>query len=112
MRLGKSILIAVLCISASALAEIRTLVSAVETDPAYLHVPTTTNSRLSFKLCADCETMVARLTPMTTYSLNGDALDFADFRRKMNNRRKRSDGYALVLIDTKTNTVRSIEVTS
>ena len=110
MRLCRYIIIVALCISTSALADIRTLVNAVETDPLFLNVPTTFNSRLSFKPCEDCDYVSARLTPATTYSLDGAAMEFADFRRGFSSRGHRSDGYALVLIDTETNTVQSIEV--
>ncbi len=110
MRLLRCAVIAFLCAGTLAHAEIRTLVDAIETDPSFLNVPTSVNSRLSFKSCEDCEYVTARLTPTTVYSLNGTAMKLADFRQGFNNGRHSRDGYALILIDTETNTVRSIEV--
>lgn len=92
------------------LAEIRTEIDARELKPSNMTVPTSVNSRLSFRACNSCDIETARLTPATTFSFNGEVMEFADFRDAMLVLRQRNKGYALVSIDTKSNTVHSLQV--
>lgn len=91
-------------------ADIRTIVRAVETSTAYMRVPTTDNSRLIFKSCDDCALIEARLTPATQYFVRGESVSFADFRREFNSMRRSKEDYALVSIDTETNTITNLRV--
>ncbi|MEX2123910.1 MAG: hypothetical protein WD795_08450 [Woeseia sp.] len=99
-----------LCFSLPAIAELKTLVEAKETSTAFMNVPTTDNSRLTFKGCEECELISVRLTPATEYFLRGEAMLFADFRKHFNNLRRSKEDYALVTYDTETNTVKSVRV--
>ena len=98
------------CVALPAMAEIRTLTDARETRPSNMTVPTTSNSRVSFRTCEECELMTARLTPDTAFSVNGERLAFADFRKAFLVLRSRSEGYVLVSIDTESKTITSLQV--
>lgn len=110
MDFRKVILIISLCVTLPALADIRTLTDARETEPVNMTVPTSANSRLSFRTCNACDLETARLTPATTFSVNGEVMEFADFREVLLVLRQRGDGYALISIDTETRTVQSLQV--
>lgn len=98
------------CIGAAANADVRTLVRAVETSTAFINVPTTDNSRLTFKPCDECEFIEVRLTPATQYFLKGEQLAFAEFRQKFTGLRRSKEDYVLVTFDAKSNTVTSVRV--
>lgn len=110
MDFRKLIPLFLLGVALPSLAEIRTEIDARELKPSNMTVPTSVNSRLSFRACNSCDIETARLTPATTFSFNGEAMEFADFRDAMLVLRQRNKGYALVSIDTKSNTVHSLQV--
>ncbi len=88
---------------------------AVETLPDSIILPTTVNGTVTFKewctsnKCNDNH-MRARLTPNTTFKLDGKALKFQEFRRGYAAMRAGDDSYALVVYETDTNTVTTIEI--
>ncbi|MBT8080582.1 MAG: hypothetical protein KJO31_18520 [Gammaproteobacteria bacterium] len=111
MTLRKSLLALLLALPMPLLAEIITVVEAVETAAANLNVPPGPNGRLSFRACgANCDEdlTVVRLTPATTYTVRGQALDFKDFRKEFYNLRPGNSAYALVTYDTERDTVVSV----
>ncbi len=112
MKFQTGLWIALLGIALPALADITTLINAVETSTSNVTVPTASNGNLSFKPCADnCEEIIrVRLTPETSYVLNGVAMEFIDFRREFYKLRRGSEDYALVSYDTEKNTVTSVRV--
>ena len=112
MKFQTGLLIALLGIALPAMADITTLIDAVETSTSNVTVPTASNGNLSFKPCADnCEEIIrVRLTPETSYVLNGVAMEFIDFRREFYKLRRGSEDYALVSYDTEKNTVTSVRV--
>ncbi len=112
MKFQTGLLIALLGIALPAMADITTLINAVETSTSNVTVPTASNGNLSFKPCADnCEEIIrVRLTPETSYVLNGVAMEFIDFRREFYKLRRGSEDYALVSYDTEKNTVTSVRV--
>ena len=112
MNFRQIILVTFLSISMTAVAEIVTVIDAVETSTASLTVPTASNGNLSFKPCVNnCKEIIrVRLTPETSYVLHGVAMEFIDFRRKFYKLRRGSADYALVSYDTEKNTVTSVRV--
>jgi hypothetical protein len=112
MRFRNSLLIALLALSLPALADITTIVRAVETSTLNLTVPPASNGVLSFKPCTDgCEkTIKVRLTPETSYVSSGVVMSFADFRGEFNKMWRGGEHYALVSYDTRKSTVRSLEI--
>lgn len=110
MDFRKGLIALSLCISLPAMGEIRTLIDARETKPSNMTVPTTPNSRVSFRICDECDLETARLTPETVLIVNGERMEFVDFRKALLVLRARSDGYALVSVNTETKTVASLMV--
>ena len=98
------------CMGAAANADVRTLVRAVETSTAFMKLPTTDNSRLTFKPCDECEFIEVRLTPATQFFLRGERLAFTDFRTKFMGLRRSKEDYALVTFDAESSTVTSVRV--
>jgi hypothetical protein len=107
-RLG--LLLLALCFSLPSFGDLKTLVEAKETSTAFMNVPTTDNSRMTFKGCEDCEFISVRLTPATAYYVRGEAMTFANFRKSFNNLKRSTEDYALVTYDTESGTATSIRV--
>ena len=94
----------------AAFADFRTLVEAKETSTAYMNVPTTENSRLTFEACDECDYISVRLTPETLFYVRGELMTFAEFRAEFNKLPRSTEDYALVSYEVKTNTVKSVRV--
>lgn len=102
-----------LALSLPVAAELTTQIRAVEATTSNLNVPTSGNGRLTFKPCAGtCDAVFesARLTPLTSFRVNGQATDFAGFRKAFYNLSRSKDHYALVSYDTAENTVTSVQI--
>ncbi len=110
MNVRWGVLLFALCVSVPAIADIRIVTRAVETSTAYMNVPVSDNSRLSFKTCDDCDFIEVRLTPATQYFMRGAALTFGDFRKQFNALRRSNEDYALVTFDAATNAATSVRV--
>lgn len=110
MMVRAGFLLLVLCFSLPASGQLKTLIEAKETSTAFINVPTSDNSRLTFKTCEECEFISVRLTPATKYYFAGRVVSFADFRKGFNNLRRSTEDYALVSYETETNTVTSVRV--
>lgn len=116
MQIRKSLcVIALLACCAPALAEIElvTLVRAVETSPAHIILPATTNGMMTYRACSgecDEEYERARLTENTSFSVAGKAVKFDDFRQVFAEIKNLKDSYALVSVDTKLGTVTNINL--
>lgn len=110
MMVRTGFLLLVICFSLPAVGDLKTLIEAKETSTAYMNVPTSENSRLTFKTCEECEFISVRLTPATEYYLRGTVVSFAEFRKGFNNLRRSTDNYALVSYETETNTATSVRV--
>ena len=104
---------AALFVAPAAFAQIVTLVRAVELSPSNIIMPASVNGMVTFRPCAgECDTEYdrARLTAETQFVLDGKQVRFADFSRDFGVARKSRDGYALISVDTKTRTVKRIEI--
>ena len=111
MTFRMGVFLLAVCFSAPAFGDLKTLVEAKETNPAFMNVPTSENGRMTFRTCEECEFISVRLTPETQYFLRGETLTFAAFRTGFNSLRRGTEDYALVTYDTETNTVTSVRVT-
>jgi len=113
MRIRTLSLLVLLGLSASAVADLTTIVRAVEVTASNINVPTTPNGRLMFKPCAgECnrDFVAVQLTPATEFRVGKKVTDFLDFRKAFFNRDRSKDSYALVSYDTKANTATSVEI--
>ncbi len=111
MKLRNTVLALLLSLALPAMAEITTLLNAVETAAMNINVPPGPSGRLSFRACeekCDAELIVVRLTPQTQYVVRGETMEFIDFRREFFNLRRGSSAYALVTYDTERGTVTSV----
>ena len=93
--------------------EIVTLVRAMELSPSNMILPGSTNGMMTYRPCSDecdLEFERARLTPETTFSIEGKAVKFVDFQQEYAVAKTTEDGYALLSVDTKTKTVTSIDI--
>lgn len=107
-------LLAILCLGMQAVAEMTTLIEAVEASTSAIYVPTSASGNLRFKPCAgqcDAEYISVRLQPDTKFLVQGKAVSFAEFRKDFYTLRRGKDGYALVSYNTEKNTATSIAVT-
>ena len=71
---------AILMMSLPAAADFQTVSLAHEVALKNLTVPTSLNDRILFKECDECETMAVRLTPDTSFVVNGRNVRFDKFR--------------------------------
>lgn len=110
MNLRNCLWLLALCACTPAIAQFRTVVEAKETSTAYINLPTTEHSRLTFKTCDDCEYISVFLTPATEFYVRGVRMDFAAFRTAFLKLGRSKDDYALVSFDTETNTAKSVRV--
>ncbi len=102
-----------LCGPAFADFEIVTINSAVELAPSNIIMPSAKTGMISFRPCdGDCDDAYqrARLTEGTTFTVNGKAVKFEEFRKSFAVIRGSEDSYALLSYDTKTRTVTSLAV--
>ncbi|MGB5353894.1 MAG: hypothetical protein WBN32_09815 [Woeseia sp.] len=94
-----------------ALADLTTMIRAVELTTSNLQVPTTPSGRLMWKPCSgNCKAQYesARLTAETRFKVNDAATDFLGFRQAFFNLSRDTDHYALVSYDPKANTITSV----
>ena len=117
MSILRKVLIAVSLVSMAAVAEaqfvFKTEIAAVELSPQNIILPTTPLGMVSFRPCGDeCDTPYERirLSPETSFSVNGKRMKFADFRQAMNTSRFSDVSYALINFDVETKTATNIEV--
>ncbi len=112
MKLRNTIVALLLSLTLPAMAEITTLIAAVETSASNITVPPGPSGRLTFKVCEvdckDAEVITVRLTPATIYEVRGETMEVIDFRREFYNLRRGSDVYTLVSYDTEKDTVTSV----
>lgn len=113
-RIRNILTASMLLIAASAVAQLETLVEAVETAPSNIILPASSNGMMTFRPCdADCDEEHRRVlvTPETRFSVDGKSAKFDEFRRAFALIKQSDTSYALVSYDTKTNTLMSLEVT-
>ena len=104
-----------LVISTPAMAQtqIVTVIDAIETSPANIILPANTSGMMTFRPCAvECEKDYKRvqLSAGTTFSVNGKAVKFDEFRRKFAIIKRAATSYALVTYEVKTNRLISIQL--
>ena len=96
-----------------AFAQIKTLINAVETAPANIILPASNSGMMTFRPCAEeCDEDYerVRVTPETTFSVNGGKVKWEDFRKSFPAIRQSDKGYALVSYDTTNKTLISLEI--
>ena len=95
------------------MAQLSTLIEAVEVSPSVINLPTSPNGNLRFQPCEErckADYISVRLTSSTRFVIQGEVVTFADFRKAFYNKRRSADGYALITFDTNKHTATSVEV--
>ena len=88
-----------LVVSMPAMAQTQIVINAIETSPANIILPANTSGMMTFRPCAEeCEKDYKRvqLSATTTFSVNGKAVKFDEFRRKFAIIKRAATSYALV----------------
>lgn len=102
---------ATLLLSLSAAAQFVTISRAYEIALSDFRVPATPNGAVIFRTCADCDFQKVRVTPLTTYEINGKPLELRKFRERIFKVRDRDPVTVIVLHHLESDTVVSISVT-
>lgn len=115
MKIRTSLLLVALAYCAPSLAEftMETLVLAVEASPAHIILPASTNGMVTYRGCygeCDKEYERARLTAETTFTVDGKAVKFEDFRQVYQEIRNLENSYGLISVDLKLGTVTNIDL--
>ena len=113
MTVRALLIAALLVVAQPAVSQIVTAVAAVEASPANIILPGGTDGMVTFRPCqGDCDEdyVRVRLSAGTTFTVNGKAVKYTDFRREFATIKRSPESYALVTYETKTNTVTSIEI--
>jgi len=113
MTVRALLIAAILLLAQPALGQIVTAVNAVEASPALIILPGSTDGMMTFRPCdSDCDEdyIRVRLSADTTFTVNGKAVKFADFRREFATIKRDPNSYALVTYDTSKNTVTNIQI--
>jgi hypothetical protein len=115
MRKRLTLLALALAFSTPALSdfELVTLVNAVETLPANIILPASTNGMVTYRGCSsecDKEFERARLTDATAFTVDGKTVKFDEFRQVYAEIKHSDESYALVSVDTKLGVVTQIDL--
>jgi len=93
--------------------EMVTLVKAVETAPGNLILPASVSGMVTYRPCAekcDEEYERARLTADTSFTVEGKAVKYEDFKSVHAEIKNRADSYALVRVDVARIIITSIDL--
>ncbi len=110
MRIRKLLILILLGLSLSAVADFRTITEAYEVDLSNLRLPGTENGTLTFKQCPDCEAQTLRVTGKTRYLINDRDFALAEFKEQLKRVRNRKDHIVSVLHHFESNTIKAIHV--
>ncbi len=113
INIRKLIIAIALVVSMPAAAQLVTLIDAIETSPANIILPANTSGMMTFRPCAEeCEKDYIRvqLSAGTTFSVNGKAVKYDEFRRNFAIIKRAAMSYALVTYEVETNRLISIQL--
>jgi len=105
------IIAATLLLALQASAEFVTVSRAYEIALSDFRAPATESGAAIFRTCADCDFLTVRVTPRTTYEINGRKLDLHKFREQIFKIREREPVTVIVLHHLESDTVLSIKTT-
>ena len=108
MKIKTLFAIALLSISFAATGQVTS--QAYEVAIGDFRAPVSQNGVVAFKQCKDCETRLVRVTPDTRYTINGQSMQFDDFRKTIGPAGSRRRGDVIVLHHLESDTIKSITV--
>ena len=113
MRIHKILMAALVLLAQPALGQYELVEMAVETSAKSLSIPVSVNGVLGFEepCPGECdENKRMRLTPATTFFVDGKAVKFDEFRKRYAAMRLTDDSYSLVNYDVETETVTRVKI--
>lgn len=110
MKIRTIIAVALLCAGFAAAAQGVVVSQAYEVALSDFRAPATENGSAAFKACAECERQLVRVTPETTYRVNGKRVSLDDFRKAIMHADNRASIPAIVLHHLESDTIVSIAV--
>lgn len=110
MQIRRLVILAMLGLSLTAMADFRTTMEVHEVELVYLRLPATESGTLAISDCADCNALVLRVNPATRYVLNKQTVSLVDFRKAVAGVRNRGDVIVDVFHDLATNTATTVRV--
>ena len=106
----KILTLALLCFAGPAMAIEGDVISrAYEVDLDQFQAPAAPNGITTFKPCPDCDRRSVRVTPETSYSVNGKVMRLQDFRKALLLVQDRRSAMVTVLHHLESDTVVSID---
>jgi len=110
MKIKTLITATLLGLSLSMAAQGQVVSQAYEVALSDFTAPATENGGASFKACDSCARQLVRVTAATRYSINGNTVRFADFRRVVTDARTQGGADVIVLHHLESDTIKSINV--
>ena len=110
MHIRKLLVLVLLGLSLSAVADFTTITEAYEVALSDLRLPRNEGGMLTLKQCSDCESQTLRVTGKTRYVLNDRDFALAEFREQLRRVRKRKDETATVMHHLESNTITAVMV--
>ncbi len=110
MHIRKLLVIVLLGLSLSAVADFTTITEAYEVNLSDLRLPGSENGTLTFKQCPDCEAQTLRVTRSTRYLINDRDFVLAEFKEQLKRIRNRKDQIVSVLHHLESNSIKAIKV--
>lgn len=111
MQIHKLLVLILLGLNLTAVADFRTVTEVHEVDLMLLRLPASLNGTLSFAGCADCDSQTLRVNRATRYVINGRTLPLADFRRAVAGITKRREANVDVYHHLESDTATKVRVT-
>ena len=112
MKLAKKFLLGMLvCTSLTAYAEFTVITRAHEVALSDFRAPASTSGFAAFKPCQECQLLTVRVTPDTSYVLNNNSLQLADFRTALSTVTSREDKTVIVNHHLESDTVTAVSIT-
>lgn len=110
MKIKGLAILAVWALSLPAVAQFTTIAPAYEIALDNFRAPGTHSGGLAFRRCDSCELQQLRVTPSTTYSVNGRSVTLKEFRKAIRTARDRDKATVIVLHHLESDTVVSVSV--
>ncbi len=107
MHIPKLIALVLIGLSFSATADFTTLTEAYEVDVSELRMPRNAGGTLTFRQCADCESLTLLVNSRTRYVLNDRDVELTEFKERIAGARNET---ATVLHHLESNTITAVKI--
>lgn len=94
--------------SLAAVADMRTVTEAFEVGLDDFRAPGADNGTLAMRPCSNCDFEILRVTTLTRYSIDGEAVTLNDFRQALQQSRSKAKSIVIVSHNVDTDTVKAV----